>query len=45
VVNAQKGKIDLDESIDFSNYSSYQFPGWQDDGDQALTQNNSGNNY
>ncbi len=34
--HAQKVTIDMDESADFSNYSSYQFLGWQNDSDKAM---------
>lgn len=34
--HAQKVTIDMDESADFSKYSSYQFLGWQNESDKAL---------
>ena len=33
---AQKVTTDVDESADFSKYSSYQFLGWQNDSDKAM---------
>jgi hypothetical protein len=33
---AQKVTVDSDESVDFSNYQSFVFLGWQDDSDQVL---------
>jgi hypothetical protein len=33
---AQKVTIDMDESADFSKYSSYQFLGWQNDSEKAM---------
>ena len=34
--NAQKVKVDLDKTIDFSKYKTYKFLGWQDDIDQKV---------
>lgn len=36
VTQAQKVTQDLDESVDFSKFSSYQFLGWQDDSDKIM---------
>ena len=38
LANGQKVTVDLDENADFSNYSSYQFLGWQDDSDKILNE-------
>lgn len=35
-INAQKVTVDLDKSIDFSNYKTIHFLGWQKDSDQLL---------
>ncbi len=35
---AQKVTTDMDESADFSKYSSYQFLGWQDNSDQIMNE-------
>jgi hypothetical protein len=32
----QKVTVDVDESVDFSNFKSYQFLGWQDDSDKII---------
>ena len=34
--HAQKVTIDMDESADFTKFSSYQFLGWQNESDKAL---------
>ena len=36
--HAQKVTTDMDESVDFSKYSSYQFLGWQDNSDQIMNE-------
>jgi len=37
-VSAQKITTDFDETTDFSKYSSYEFLGWQNDSDKALSE-------
>lgn len=37
-LQAQKVTIDLDESVDFSQYKSFQFLGWQNESDKVLNE-------